>query len=430
VIDQFEELFTICLDDQERDRSLDTPLYAVGSPGARTTAVVVLRADFYGHAANVPALAGTLETNHILLGPMREEELRAAVERPARHVGLRLEPGLAEAVVTDVLDQPGGLLLLSHALQETWKARTGRTLTLAAYRSVGGARGAIARSADAVVAGMDPDHREIAKHIFLRLVEVGEGTEDTSRRAQLNELNPDHDPKTAAVLQQLIDARLLTTGESSVEIAHEALIRSWPQLRDWLDEDREGLRLLGHLRSAAHEWERRDRDPAELQRGARLAATLDWVADAKPQLDSIEREYLDAGRAAEEAELDAARERARRDARSNRRLRTLLAAAAVLLVAVLLAGLLAVRQRDRADRAGTLAEARRLGTQALVVDDYDEALLLAVGGPEPRGLTRDAGEPPSHDRAQPRRHRRDSQSRHRVQRSRLHAGRQDAARQR
>jgi WD40 repeat protein/class 3 adenylate cyclase len=380
VIDQFEELFTICDEVEERDRFLDAILCAVGTPGARTSVVVVLRADFYGQAASVPALAAAIETNHILLGPMREDELRAAVERPARHVGLRLEPGLAEAVVADVLDQPGGLPLLSHALLETWKGRTGRTLTLAAYRTVGGARGAIARSADAVLAGMDPEERTVAKHIFLRLVEVGEGTEDTSRRAELSELNPDDDPRVASVLQQLTDARLLTANESTAEIAHEALIRSWPQLRDWLDEDREGLRLLGHLRTSSHEWDRRGRDPGELQRGARLAATLDLVAEAHPVIDDVERSYLEASRAAEEAELDAAAERARRDARSKRRLRSLLAAAAVLLVAVLLAGLLAMRQRNRADRAGTLAEARRLGTQALVVEGYDKALLLAVEG--------------------------------------------------
>jgi WD40 repeat protein/class 3 adenylate cyclase len=408
VVDQFEELFTICEDSQERERFVDALLAAVGAPGARTSAIVVLRADFYGHAASIPALAAALETNHVLLGPMREDELRAAVERPARHVGLRLEPGLADAVVADVLDQPGGLPLLSHALLETWKARTGRTLTLGAYRGVGGARGAIARSADAVLEEMDPQQRAIAARIFLRLVEVGEGTEDTSRRAELRELNPSGDPEVASVLQQLVDARLLTAGASTVEIAHEALIRSWPQLREWLDEDREGLRLLGHLRTSAHEWERLGEDPGELQRGARLAATLDWVDDAHPTLDDVERRYLDASRAAEEAELEAAHEQSRRDARSKRRLRGLLAAAAVLLVGVVLAGLLAVRQRNRADSAAhdalvqasranaaaddanrqarradaaaRLAEARRLRAEALAVDDYDQALLLAVEG--------------------------------------------------
>ncbi|MEP6658845.1 MAG: AAA family ATPase [Acidimicrobiales bacterium] len=380
VVDQFEELFTICEDPDERDRFLDAVLHAVGAPGARTCAVVVLRADFYGAAATVPALAAALESNHVLLGPMREDELRAAVERPARQVGLRLEPGLADAVVAEVTDQAGALPLLSHALLETWKGRQGRTLTINAYRAVGGARGAIARTADAVIDGMDPQEQGIAKRIFLRLVEVGEGTEDTSRRANRGELNPDYDPAVDRVLQQLVDARLLTTGESTVEITHEALIRSWPQLRDWLDEDREGLRLLGHLRSSAHEWERLDQDPGELQRGARLAATLDWVEENHPVLDDAERRYLDASRASEEAELEAARDRAQRDARSKRRLRTLLGAASVLLVGVLLAGVLAIRQRNRADNAGRLAEARRVGTQALVEPDYDQALLLAVEG--------------------------------------------------
>ena len=315
VIDQLEELFTICDDASRRERFLDAVLYAAGAPGARTSVIVVLRADFYGYAASAPALATALAANHELIGPMREDELRAAVERPARHVGLRVEPGLADAVVADVIDQPGALPLLSHALLETWGRRRGRTLTLAAYRAVGGARGALARSADAVIASMDAPRQAIARGIFLRLVEVGDGTDDTGRRAQRHELVPDDDPVTAAVLQQLIDARLLTAGETTIEITHEALIRGWPQLREWLDEDREGLRLLGHLRASAHEWDRLGRDPGELQRGARLAATLDWVDEAHPVLDDTERAYLDAGRAAEEAELEAARERARLDAR-------------------------------------------------------------------------------------------------------------------
>ena len=138
IVDQLEEVFTICEDPTERQQFLDALLYAVGAPGARTSAVVVFRADFYGYVAGVPTLAAVLENNHTLIGPMRESELRAAVERPALHVGLRLEPALVDAVVTDVIDQPGALPLLSHSLLETWNGRTGRTLTLHAYRSAGG----------------------------------------------------------------------------------------------------------------------------------------------------------------------------------------------------------------------------------------------------------------------------------------------------
>ena len=194
IVDQLEELFTICEDETERQQFLDIVLYAVGAPGARTSAVVVLRADFYGYVAGVPALAAVLESNHALIGPMRESELRAAVERPALHVGLRLEPALVDAIVADVIDQPGALPLLSHSLLETWNGRTGRTLTLYAYRAAGGARGALARTADAVIASLQPEQRPIARSIFLRLVEVGEGTDDTSRRAQVSELNPSDNP--------------------------------------------------------------------------------------------------------------------------------------------------------------------------------------------------------------------------------------------
>jgi class 3 adenylate cyclase/WD40 repeat protein len=371
VVDQLEELFTICDDAIERDRFIDALLYAVGAPGARTSAVVVLRADFYGAAAGTPGLAAALENNHILLGPMRDDELRAAVERPARHVGLRLEPGLVDAVVTDVTDQPGGLPLLSHALLETWKGRDGRTLTVAAYRAVGGARGAIARSADTALAAMNPEQQQLAKHIFLRLVEIGDGIDDTSRRAQLSELNPDDDPIVADVLQGLIDARLLTANEATIEIAHEALIRGWPQLRDWLDEDREGLRLLTHLRSSAHEWERLDHDPAELQRGARLAATLDWVATAEPPLDDTERRYLDAARNAEQAELATAR-------RSARRSRTMAVGLAALLAMATVSGLVTLDQRQHAQHEAHRADtAARDAARAARTAEIGQLLQLA-----------------------------------------------------
>ena len=182
------------------------------------------------------------------------------------------------------------------------------------------------------------------------------------------------------MVQRLIDARLLTASEATVEIAHEALIRAWPQLREWLDEDREGLRLLGHLRASAHEWDRLGRDPGELQRGARLAATIDWVADAHPSLDDLEHSYLDAGRLAEESALSAAKERATRDARSKRRLRTLLAVAAVLLAVALVAGLLALRQRNQAQDARTAADVQRLASQSVSLrsTQRDLAALLAV----------------------------------------------------
>jgi class 3 adenylate cyclase len=279
VADQFEELFTLCRDEAERQRFIDALLTAIGIPGGRTMAILAMRADFYGEAARYPGLAEALEVSHALLGPMSQDDLLAAIERPAAATGLRVEPGLSERILRDVGDEPGGLPLLSHALLETWKRRDGRTLTAAGYAAAGGVRGAIAQTAETVYGALSAADQAIARNLFVRLTELGEGTEDTRRRVAFSEVVPEGATGEAVrdVITRLADARLLTTSADSVEVAHEALIREWPRLRLWLDDDREGLRLMRHLTESAQAWERLGRDPGELYRGARLTAALEWV---------------------------------------------------------------------------------------------------------------------------------------------------------
>jgi len=178
--------------------------------------------------------------------------------------------------------EPGALPLLSHALLETWKRRRANTLTLKGYYEAGGVRGAIAQTAESVFRHeLTPQQQSIARSVFLRLTELGEGTQDTRRRAAVSELIPPSPYGDAVqvedVLVKLADARLITTGEGTVEVAHEALIREWPTLREWLAEDREGLRLHRHLTQATLDWETMQRDPGALYRGARLAQTLEWA---------------------------------------------------------------------------------------------------------------------------------------------------------
>ena len=168
-------------------------------------------------------------------------------------------------------------------------------LTLAGYTESGGVAGAIAQTADEVWAGLSSEEQGIARNIFLRLTELGaEGTQDTRRRVTPGELvrSPDEAPAVESVLKRLADARLITAGEDSVEVAHEALIREWPLLRRWLEEDREGLRTHRHLTEAAGEWQRLDREPGELYRGARLAAAAEWAEGHGSQMNPLEREFL------------------------------------------------------------------------------------------------------------------------------------------
>ena len=295
---------------------------AATARGGPTVVVLALRADFLGACGFDPDLSRLIESNLALMGEMRPDDLYEAIEGPARFAGLRLEPGLADLVVRDVAHEPGGLPLLSHAMLETWVRRRRRTLTVDGYRASGGVRGAIAGTAESIYASLDPGEQEITRNIFLRLTDVGEGTEETRRRATWLELTTGAEPEAAgAVLRRLADARLVTLGEDTVEMAHEAIIREWPRLAGWIDEDREGLRLHRHLSHAARDWEALDRDASELYRGPRLAAATDWLArEPNVPLNGLEQQFVQASRDAADAEIARDLERASARDRANRRL--------------------------------------------------------------------------------------------------------------
>lgn len=247
VVDQAEEVFTLCRDEHERARFLENLLYAAGIPDGRCVVILTMRADFYPRCAAYPELSTRIATQQYLVGPLDDEELHQAVVEPAWRVGLTFEDGLVATILDDVARQPGSLPLLQHALIELWERRRGTLMTLEGYRETGGVAGAIAKRADAVYDGLSPDQRAIARRVLLRLTQPGEGTEDTRRRATLAELATD--PAEAAAVETvvgaLVDARLLTTtadddGTTWIDVAHEALIRGWPRLRAWIDEDRPG----------------------------------------------------------------------------------------------------------------------------------------------------------------------------------------------
>jgi WD40 repeat protein/DNA-binding SARP family transcriptional activator len=378
VVDQFEEVFTSCRDERERAAFLAALATAARAADGYARIVLVVRADYYGHCSADRTLAELLAADHVLVGPMSAEELRRAIVRPAERAGLQLEAGLAEQLLADVAGEPGGLPLLSTALLECWQHRQGRTLTLAGYAETGGVRGAVARLAERAFGRLDPGQQAAARRLLLRLAGPGEGDAVVGRRVPLAELDLEHDPDMGAALAALIEARLLTTAEASVEVAHEALLRQWPRLRGWLEEDAHGRVLHRHLIRAAQDWQTGGRDPGELYRGARLAAALDWAREHSTELNALERSFLVHSRQAADLELAEARRRAEREARGNRRLRGLLAGLAAVLVAAVVAAALAVVQEGRATRAALVADARGLRAQAVVEADLDRSLLLAV----------------------------------------------------
>jgi WD40 repeat protein/tRNA A-37 threonylcarbamoyl transferase component Bud32 len=369
-VDQLEELFTACRSEPERAAFAGTLARAAADPDARAVVVVALRADFYGRFAAYSRLAELLGANQVLVGPMQASELRRVVELPAGRVGLRVEPELADALVDDVEGEPGALPLLSTALLELWQKRHDNALTLAAYRGSGGVHGAVARLAEGTYARIPDGRKQLVRATMLRLVGEGEGESPVRRRAPLAELDLERNEDVADVLETLADNRLVTVGEGAVEVAHEALLREWPRLREWIEEDTEGRRLRRHITQASTEWDGAGRDQGELYRGARLAAALDWTADHALDLNELEREFVTESREASEQETKGVR-------RTNRRLRGLLGGVAILLVAAVVGGILAAIQRSEARTAETGQFVQRLGAQALVEEDLDRSLLLA-----------------------------------------------------
>ncbi|MFQ5578776.1 MAG: hypothetical protein ACE5G8_17500, partial [Anaerolineae bacterium] len=395
VVDQFEELFTLCRNHDDRRQFIENLLFACSAGDGRVIVLLTLRADFYHRCAAHRGLAAKLAARQILLEFMNRAELRRAIEQPARQVGLNFEPGLVDTILTDVTRQPGALPLLQHALLELWERRAGRMLTRQAYRVSGGVQGAIARRAEALYTGFDPPEQAIVRRIMLRLTQPGDGTQDTRRRARKQDLLPapgsEQVETVETVLQQLTGARLLTvsrdmaTGHDMVDVSHEALIAGWERLQSWIDEDRLALRTHRRLTDAAHEWEKENRDPRYLSHGVRLAQAEEWAAAHPHDLSDLERAYLQAGRAAAEAaaqEKEAARRRelaqaralaeaehrrAEEQTRAGKRLRWLVAGLAVVFAVAVLAAALAVGQQQQARRQAATAQARRDIAQALQI---------------------------------------------------------------
>jgi hypothetical protein len=379
VVDQFEELFTLCRDETARRAFLNNLLYASGVAGGQTIVVLTMRADFYPRCLTYPDLAARLESGQVAVTPMTEEELRQAIELPTQKVALAFEKGLVDAILDDVLGEPGALPLLQYALLELWQRREGKRLTFQAYHEIGGVEGAIARRAEEIYAGFTRQEQGLVWRVMMRLVQPGIGTEDTRRRVTWKELETSEVSETSevwAVVQTLADARLVTTSRDpasrqvAVEVAHEALIRGWPRLRGWLDEDRAALLTHRRLTEAAQEWERLGKDEGALLRGARLAETEGWAEKHGQEMNPQEQEFLEASQSFEEREHRETRQRVRRT----------IAGLVGALVVISILVLLAFRQSQIALQKQKIASSRELSTAALnnLNVDPERSLLLAM----------------------------------------------------
>jgi DNA-binding SARP family transcriptional activator/WD40 repeat protein len=381
VVDQCEE--ALALDETSAER--EAFFAGLVDFAARGRLVISLRADRLGELAAHPDFAHLVEKGLYLLGGMGQTELRSAIEGPAAQAGLRLEPGLVDLLVREAEGSPGALPLLSHVLRQTWRRREGDTLTVEGYAATGGVREAVAQSAERLYRDLTPTQQGMLRDLMVRLVSSDDAGEPV--RTRVSRRIAASDEEHTVVVEALVGARLLSSDGDTVEIAHESLAVAWPRLRSWLDDDVDGLRIMRHLTVAAESWDELARPDSELYRGVRQARAAEWRRGHDPQLTPPERAFLDASAELAETEERATEEQVRRERRSNQRLRAGLAGVAALLAVAIVAGALAKTAADRADQESVRAEqqsrvadARRLGAEALRSAAPDLALLLAVAG--------------------------------------------------
>ena len=401
VIDQFEELFTLVEDEERREFFIDSLLTAIRDPRSPLHVIVTLRADFYDRPLQLHSLGKLLKENTEIILPMSAEELTWAIREPARRVGVRLEAGLAETIVADINDQPGGLPLMQFALTELFAQHQDRKMTRERYHAIGGATGALGRRADELYEELDEGDQAAARQLFLRLVTLGKGVEDTRRRVLRSELETisalngerssldreedsvegerstakRHDRREESEIrhptsdiQNVIDsfgaARLLTfdrdplTREPTVEVAHEALLREWGRLRAWLDESRNDMRTLRMLTQTAADWQESEQDDSYLLRGSRLELFAGWAAGSTMAMTESEREFLEASTAAR------GERRAKEEARREHELET--------------AQKLAKTEKDRAEAEEQRAEEQALAAGGLRRRAYFLASALVI----------------------------------------------------
>jgi Tol biopolymer transport system component len=300
VVDQAEELYTLCRDEAVRQHFIGELLTSTEED--HLSVVLTLCGDFYGQVLGNRTLADRLQDSVVNLGPMERLELHRAIEQPAKEVGLKFEDGLVDRILDDVGEEPGNLPLLEFVLEMLWQRRSHGEMHHQAYVDIGGVQGAIAKRANEIYEALPPAQQEAARRALIRLVRPGEGTEDTRRRATLDDLDTDARP----VVDRLAAARLVVTGRDPalgkdiVEVSHEALIQRWQLLHKWIDEDREFLRTREKITAATEHWQASRCDSSLLLAPGRpLAEGLDLLAKRRSDLDKVPIEFIETSNAAQ-----------------------------------------------------------------------------------------------------------------------------------
>ena len=382
VIDQLEEIFTLVKEPEDTSFFLQSLYEAVVDPHSPLRVIATLRADFYDRPLMYPEFGRLVEQRTAIVLPLSSEELDQAIRAPAERVGTVFETGLVSTILSDVADQPGTLPLLQYTLTELFERRTGRMLTFDCYQALGGVLGALGERAEEIYRSLNKESQSAVRQMFLRLVTLGEGIEDTRRRVLRVELEGlitdqgvgdrgqdvvirDQRSTISNVIDAFGEARLLSfdndpvTRRPTVEVAHEALLYEWRRLREWLDESRADIRTQRVLANAAAEWQGAEHDPGFLLRGTRLDQFAAWVQESSVVLTENESEFLEASQVERKQREAEEFERQAHEAALERRSRNFLRALAVVLagaaiVAVILSAV-AFNQRGEARNSAATA---------------------------------------------------------------------------
>lgn len=342
VVDQFEEVFVQTASESARSAFVQQlwTLASAEEPGLRI--VLTLRVDFIGRCGDLVVDRSGLrldriaydDAHRIFVSQLSGAQLADAIVLPARRVGIVLEPGLTERMISEVGQEPGALPLLQDALDVLWQRRTGSVLTQTSYDAIGGVVGALQLRADSLIEQLARQgHEHLTRYLFVSLVAVAEDTAlDTRLRVRLSDLyvepGTQEQANRDAVLAALVSARLLTQDSHdavpTVEVAHEALIRKWPTLRRWLDEDRAGLAQRRRVTESAKQWEREQYDVSLLYRGTQLAIAEEWRKTWNPRIGERERRFLDAATALRSQEAQQRAEIERREKEASAQILSLL----------------------------------------------------------------------------------------------------------
>ncbi|WP_280337049.1 WD40 repeat domain-containing protein [Nocardia wallacei] len=379
IIDQFEQVFTQCSDSAQRQAFVTALHAAATTRHADTTVLVVLvvRADFEADCGDYEQLTDAVQ-QHYFVTAMTERQLRLAITEPAKRAGSRVEDDLTEQLLREIRTRTtdstarvterstaGVLPLLSYALDRTWHARRGDTLSVADYENAGGIDRAVADNAQRAYDSLTPPQRTVARRIFTRLTVPGADGADYADRLRRRDITGVGDPgDIAAVLEAFAAERLLTLGADTVEISHEVLLTTWPLLRDtWLAETRADRVVLARLRAAAEEWSRHGRDASYLYTGSVLEVATAAVdrATADPTrhapLGDIDARFLAAAKAADRARV--------------RRRRALVGLLAAMVVVLATTAVVALRASNESSRQRDIAVARQLIAQSELLAGTD-----------------------------------------------------------